>query len=105
MQPPHKLDFIKTDGKRSIFPHIWAGLLILNLNENISNETFIGENKNVIFLFSFSKTKFAEYCITHLMPDSMNDLPISSVSRPRYTWSVCYSQVPQPTFKSGWDPV
>ena len=55
MQPTHKLDFIKTDGKRSIFPHIWAGLLILNLNENISNETFIGENKNVIFLFSFFK--------------------------------------------------
>ena len=47
MQPPHKLDFIKTDGKRSIFPHnIWVGFLILNVNEDILNEIFGGkENK------------------------------------------------------------
>ena len=46
MQPPHKLDFIKTDGKGSCFPHIWAGFLILNVNEDISKEIFGGkENK------------------------------------------------------------
>ena len=52
MQPPHKLDFIKTDGKSSIFPHIWAGFLILNVNEDISNEIFGGKENKKKKIFS-----------------------------------------------------